>query len=273
MSIFEAIILGIVQGLTEFLPVSSTAHLRFVPDFFGWGDPGAPFSAVTQIGTLAAVLIYFRTDIGVFSRSFSQSLLRRDPFFNQEARLAWWMLFGTIPIAVIGLLLKNSIETSFRAMELVAFVLILFSFVFLIAEKQSGRNKILSQMNLKDSQLIGIAQALALLPGVSRSGATICAGLFLNYDRETAARFSFLLSIPAVALSGVYQLFKLRHEIAGAIGLPLLVATVVSGIVGFLSIAFLLKYLRQHSLNAFVIYRIAVGVLILLLLQFHIITY
>jgi undecaprenyl-diphosphatase len=271
MSLFEAVVLGIVQGLTEFLPVSSTAHLRIVPDLFGWGDPGAPFTAVTQIGTLAAVLLYFKGDILVYSKAFVQSLIRREPFFNRDARLAWWMLFGTIPIALIGLVLKDAIETSFRSLELVAAVLILFSFVFLLAEKISKRAKDLAQLNGKDSMLIGIAQALALLPGVSRSGATISAGMLLNYNRETAARFSFLLSIPAVALSGLYQLYKLRHALAGELGLALIIATAVAGIVGFLSIAFLLKYLRRHTLNIFVIYRVAVGALIILLLQFHII--
>ena len=269
MSIIEAIILGIVQGLTEFLPVSSTAHLRIVPDLFGWNDPGAPFTAVTQIGTLAAVLIYFRNDILVYTKAFAQCLLRREPFFSQDARLAWWMLFGTIPIAVIGLVLKDAIETSFRSMYLVAFVLIIFSFVFLLAEKLSKRAKDLAQLNGKDAMLIGLAQALALLPGVSRSGATISAGMMLNYTRETAARFSFLLSIPAVGLSGLYQLYKLRHVLAGELGLALVIATVVAGVVGFLSIAFLLQYLRKHTLNIFVIYRVAVGVLIILLLQFH----
>jgi len=169
MSLLEAFILGIVQGLTEFLPVSSTAHLRFVPDLFGWDDPGAPFSAVIQIGTLAAVLIYFRKDIADFSRAFLQSIVKREPFFSQDSRLAWWMLFGTIPVAVLGLLLKDFIETSFSAIELVAIVLILFSFVFLVAEKISKRIKELARFTFKDSQLIGLAQALALLPGVSRS--------------------------------------------------------------------------------------------------------
>lgn len=271
MSILEAVVLGIVQGLTEFLPVSSTAHLRIVPALLGWSDPGAAFTAVTQIGTLLAVLFYFRKDLMNMLRAFLKSLANKKPFETEDSRLAWYILFGTIPIAVLGLLLKHDIENGFRSLYVIACSLIGLALLLVLAEKISRRNRSLRQLNFIETQIIGLAQAVALVPGSSRSGTTITAGLFLNLTREGAARFSFLLSVPAVGLAGLYELYSLKDAIlAGQIGFPLLIATAVAGVVGFLSIDFLLKYLRSHSTYLFIWYRIAIGVLILVLLQAHV---
>ncbi len=267
MSLLEAVVLGIVQGLTEFLPVSSTAHLRIVPALLGWNDPGAAFTAVTQIGTLLAVFVYFRRDIAELSAAFARSLITLKPFGTQESRMAWWILFGTLPIGIFGLLFKDFIETDFRSLTVIAVSLIALAVLLSIAERAGKRRRTLAEMKLIDTQAIGLAQALALIPGASRSGTTITAGLFLNLKREDAARFSFLLSIPAITLSGLYQLYQLRSQLAGEFGIALLVAVVVSGIVGYLSIGFLLRYLRSHSTWLFIGYRIALGIVILILLS------
>ncbi|MFZ1729244.1 MAG: undecaprenyl-diphosphate phosphatase [Bacteroidota bacterium] len=267
MNLFEAVVLGIVQGLTEFLPISSTAHLRIIPAFVGWEDPGAAFTAVTQIGTLIAVFIFFRSDILSLSRAFTRSVLALKPFETQESRMAWWILLGTIPIGVLGLIFKDLIETEFRSLIVIAISLIVLALLLAVAEKIGKRNRTLEKMSLFDTQLIGFAQALALIPGASRSGTTITAGLFLNINREDAARFSFLLSIPAITLSGLYQLYKLHDVLAGEFGIALLVAVVVSGVVGYFSIEFLLRYLRTHSTWLFIIYRIALGSIILIMIS------
>ncbi|MBR9976939.1 MAG: undecaprenyl-diphosphatase UppP [Bacteroidetes bacterium] len=271
MSIFEAIVLGIVQGLTEFIPISSTAHLRIIPAFFGWDDPGAAFTAVSQIGTLIAVFIYFRKDISILSMAFTRSLVVMRPFATPESRMAWWILFGTIPIGVLGLLFKDLIETEFRSLTVIAISLIVLALLLGVAEWAGKRKRSASELNFLDVQLIGIAQAFALIPGGSRSGTTIMAGLFLNLKREDAARFSFLLGIPAITLSGLYQLYQLRSELLGDLGIALVINVVVSGIVGFLSIAFLLRYLRSHSTALFIVYRIALGIVILILISNYVI--
>ena len=261
MDAFQAIVLGIVQGLTEFLPVSSTAHLRIVPAFFGWDDPGAAFTAVVQLGTMAAVLIYFRADLWRIFIAWFRSL--RDPAArsNHDARLGWSIILGTIPIAVIGLALKDTIENEFRSLELIGAALFFFSFVMLRAEARSKRDRQIEDLTRRDGLLIGLAQALALVPGVSRSGSTISAGLFLDFNREAAARYSFLLSVPAVVLSG---LFELRHvgDGGGAGVGPTIIATVLAFVVGYASIAFLLRYLVDHSIRIFAAYRIGLGILV-----------
>ena len=266
MSLLEAIVLGIVQGLTEFIPISSTAHLRIVPALAGWDDPGAAFTAVTQIGTLAAVFVYFRKDIASLGGAFLHSLLRFRPFETRESSVAWWIMFGTIPIGMFGLMFKDIIETGFRSLYVISGSLIVLALILALAERAGRRARDISSMTLTDTLIIGVAQALALIPGSSRSGTTITAGLFLNLKREDAARFSFLLGIPAITLSGLYQLWELRAALAGDLGLALLVSIVVSGIVGYLSIEFLLRYLRSHSTWLFIVYRIALGALILILL-------
>jgi len=272
MGILEAIVLGIVQGLTEFLPVSSTAHLRIVPALLGWDDPGAAFTAVTQIGTLVAVLIYFRDDILKLTIAWIESLLSRQPWKTPESTQAWYIAFGTIPIVFFGLLLKSFIESEFRSLYVIAGTLIALALLFVVAEKDSTLNRDLKSLTMGETVIIGFAQAIALIPGSSRSGTTITAGLFLNLNREAAARFSFLLSIPAVALSGLYQLYKMHRDVmSGEIGLPLIVATVVAGIVGWWSIDVLLKYLRTHSTWVFIVYRIALGILLIVLIGMQVV--
>jgi undecaprenyl-diphosphatase len=261
----QAIVLGIVQGLTEFLPVSSSAHLRIVPAIFGWEDPGAAFTAVVQLGTMAAVLLYFRRDLWKIAAAWVRSVLARERSpQDPDARMGWYIILGTIPIAILGLAFKDQIENEFRTLELIGSALILFSFVMLWAEAVSRRDRDMSQLTRRDGLIIGCAQALALVPGVSRSGATISAGLFLNFDRTAAARYSFLLSVPAVVLSG---LFELRHvgEGGGAPAGATALATLLAFITGYLSIAFLLRYLVHHSIGVFAAYRIVVGTLVLVL--------
>jgi undecaprenyl-diphosphatase len=265
MDAAQAIVLGIVQGLTEFLPISSTAHLRLVPAFFGWEDPGAAFTAVVQLGTMAAVLVYFRNELWAIASSWVRSVLARERTpQDPDARLGWYIILGTIPIAVLGLAFKDTIEHQFRTLELIGAALMVFSLVMLRAEAVSRRDRELSDLTRRDGILIGCAQALALVPGVSRSGATISAGLLLNFDRTTAARYSFVLSVPAVVLSG---LFELRHvgEGGGAPAGATALATLLAFVVGYASIAFLLRYLVRHSIGVFAGYRLVVGAVVILL--------
>ena len=267
MDLFQAIVLGIVQGLTEFLPISSSGHLRIVPAFAGWEDPGAAFTAVIQLGTMAAVVLYFREDLIRIARAWIASL--RDPSRRSEldARLGWYLIVGTIPIVIFGVLFSHEIETGARDLYLIGTTLILLGIVLLIAEKVSRRDRDLSTITRRDAIVVGFAQALALIPGVSRSGATITAGLFLGMDRVSAARFSFLLSIPAVVLSGVYELRDVVGGSAeGAAGVgPTAVATVFAFISGYVSIAFLLKFLTTHTTGVFVAYRVVLGAAVLVL--------
>jgi undecaprenyl-diphosphatase len=263
MNALEAIVLGLVQGLTEFLPISSSGHLRIVPAFFGWDDPGAAFTAVIQLGTMAAVLLYFRADLWRIAVSWLRSL--RDPSVRGDidARMGWYIILGTIPIGVLGLAFKDPIETEFRSLELIGTTLIVFGLVMLGAEAVSRRDRPLREITARDGLLIGLAQALALVPGVSRSGATISAGLLLNFDRAAAARYSFLLSVPAVVLSG---LFELRH--AGEGNLPIgatAIATLLAFVTGYASIAFLLRWLARHSIAVFVGYRVVLGAIVIVL--------
>jgi undecaprenyl-diphosphatase len=263
MNAVQAIVLGIVQGLTEFLPISSSAHLRIVPALFAWGDPGAAFTAVIQLGTMAAVLLYFRADLWRIATAWLRSL--RDPSSRGDfdARMGWYIILGTIPISVLGLAFKDPIETKFRNLELIGTTLIVFGLLMLASEAVSRRDRPLREINVRDGWFIGFAQALALVPGVSRSGATISAGLLRNFDRAAAARYSFLLSVPAVVLSG---LFELRH--AGEGNLPVgatALATLLAFVTGYASIAFLLRYLARHSIAVFVAYRVVLGVMVLAL--------
>jgi undecaprenyl-diphosphatase len=267
LDLFQAIVLGIVQGLTEFLPISSSGHLRIVPAFAGWEDPGAAFTAVIQLGTMAAVVLYFREDLLRIARAWLAAL--RDPSRRSEldARLGWYLILGTVPIVIFGVAFKDQIENGARDLYLIGTTLIVLGLVLLAAEKVSRRDRDLSSITRRDAVVIGFAQALALIPGVSRSGATITAGLFLGMDRVSAARFSFLLSIPAVVLSGLYELKDVVNGSAeGAAGLgPTAVATVLAFISGYLSIAFLLKFLTTHTTGVFVAYRIVLGAAVLAL--------
>jgi undecaprenyl-diphosphatase len=267
VSVLEAIVLGITQGLTEFLPISSTAHLRIVPAFAGWEDPGAAFTAVTQLGTMAAVLLYFRSDLWRIARAWLHSLRDRSARRDTDARLGWYILLGTIPIGIFGLAFKDQIETGARDLYLIATALIVLGLVLLVAEKVGTRERSIEQLTTRDGVALGFAQALALVPGVSRSGATITAGLFLGLDRPSAARFSFLLSVPAVVLSGLLELSSIasgeegQQVGAGALAL----ATVLAFVSGYAAIAFLLRFLATHSTVVFVVYRVALGILVLAL--------
>ena len=267
MSILEAIVLGILQGLTEFLPISSSGHLRIVPAFFGWEDPGAEFTAIVQLGTMAAELLFFRLDLWNIGRNWFGSLRRPELRSTLEARMGWYLIFATIPISILGLLFEDDIETELRALEIIGTTLILLGLVLLVADRVGKRERGIRDLTLRDGLVMGLAQSLALIPGVSRSGATITAGLFLGLDRAAAARFSFLLSIPAVVLSGLYQLASfITGDIHGDSGAgALIVATLLAFAFGYAAISFLLRYLANHSMLIFVAYRVVLGVVVLAL--------
>ena len=267
MGWFEAVVLGLVQGLTEFLPISSSAHLRIVGTAFGWDDPGAAFTAITQIGTEAAVVLYFRRDIARIISAWALSLVgkrKNDP----DARLGWLIIIGSIPIVVLGLLFQDSIETTLRDLRIVATALIAFSLILYWADRVGAKKRELNQLTIGHGIAYGLAQAMALVPGVSRSGGTITMGLFLGYTREAAARYSFLLAIPAVLGSGLFQAYEaLTGDVAGegvAWG-PTIVATVIAFAVGLSVIAWLLRYLNRGSFTPFVVYRVVLGLTVLAL--------
>lgn len=263
----QAIVYGIVQGLTEFLPISSTAHLRLVPAVFGWSDPGAAYSAVIQIGTVLAVIIYFRRECASLLRAFFAGLAAKDPMANPDSRMAWYIVAGTLPIAIFGVAFKKLIEGEARALWVVTLSLLVFGVLLLAAELVSKKQKDTSSIGWKESQIIGAAQALALLPGASRSGVTITAGLLLGLNREAAARFSFLLSIPAVTAAGLFELKHILMHGTGGVGLgALALATAVSFAAGYACIEFLLRFLRTRSTIPFSIYRIALAALVLVTL-------
>ena len=266
MNLLQAIVYGIVQGLTEFLPISSNAHLRLVPELFGWTDPGAAFTAVIQLGTTAAVLIYFRREIAAAFRGFVGSLRTGDRS-SHDAKVGWGVLYGTIPIVVLGLVLKKPIETTFRSLWFIAVSFIVMGGVMLFAEAAGKRTRGLESATVDDGVKIGLWQCLALIPGMSRSGSTISGGLFADFDHVAAARFSFLLGIPSIAGAGLYEAFKERKAVlaGGQLG-PTLVATAVSFVVGYLSIAWLLGFLQKRGIKPFVAYRVALGVVLLVLL-------
>ncbi|MFH8444621.1 undecaprenyl-diphosphate phosphatase [Streptomyces sp. NPDC018026] len=276
MSWFESLVLGLVQGLTEFLPVSSSAHLRLTAAFSGWHDPGAAFTAITQIGTEAAVLIYFRKDIGriiaAWTRSLTDKSMRHDP----DARMGWLVIVGSIPIGVLGLTLKDQIEGPFRDLRITATMLIVVGVIIGIADRMAARDekggrhrtpqqrKELENLGVRDGLIYGLCQAAALIPGVSRSGATISGGLFMGYRREAAARYSFLLAIPAVLASGVFELKDAMESDHVSWG-PTLFATVIAFATGYVVIAWFMKFISTKSFMPFVWYRIALGIVIIAL--------
>ncbi|MCX6148145.1 MAG: undecaprenyl-diphosphatase UppP [Candidatus Kapabacteria bacterium] len=278
MNLIKAIILGIIQGLTEFIPISSTAHLTIAGKLMGLIDPAHPenwtaFIAVLQLGTLVSVLIFFAKDIktisiGTIKETISQkgNLMK----MTHDAKMGWYVILGTIPIVTIGLGLKKVIEGNITKEPLViATSLIVLAIILFFADKYAKLERGMDKLNLKDALIIGLSQCLALFPGASRSGSTIMAGLFLGINREAAARFSFLLSIPAILGSG---LLELRHAIPNLQSgdlINLFIATLVSGVVGYVSISFLLKYLRTHNTIIFVIYRIIFGLIIVTLVTQH----
>ena len=265
MSYLEAIFLGVLQGLTEFLPISSSAHLAIFPQLFGFDDPGASFTAVTQIGTEVAVLLFFWRDIVRIIKAWAIALVRKDRRGDLDARMGWYIIVGTLPIAVVGFLFQDTIKTTFRSLWLIAIMLIVFGLILGIADRINVGEKLEGDLTLKDSLLYGLGQMLALIPGVSRSGATISVGLFRGYRRDVATRYAFLLAIPAVLASGLSQLNDV--SLAASPGLPkTLVATLVAFVVGYVTIGWLLKYLRTRSYLPFVVYRVALGSLVLILL-------
>jgi undecaprenyl-diphosphatase len=265
LSWLQAIVLGISQGLTEFLPISSTAHTLIVSRLLGWPDPGAAFTAVTQVGTELAVVIYFRKDIARILRAWTSSLVKPDLRSDPDAKMGWYVIIGTIPIGVAGLAFKSSIETTARNLWLVAASLIVMGILLGLADRYARHTKSETELNTKSAVLFGFGQALALIPGVSRSGATITAGLAMGFKRDVAARYSFLLAIPAVFASAALT----AGDIAGDdfVNWPAtLVATAIAFVVGYFVIAGLMKYLQTRTFLPFVIYRIALGLLLVFLL-------
>ncbi len=259
MGLLEAIVLGLVQGVTEFLPISSTAHLRIVPELLGWGDPGAAFSAVIQLGTVAAVLIYFRRDLLQLTLAALRSLANRRPLETTESRLAWFVVLGTIPIGVVGLLFKRVIETELRSLYVISGALVGLAVVLWFVERAASHRRTLEEMTLRDGLFVGLWQCLALIPGASRSGTTITGGLSLGFRREDAARYSFLLSIPATTLAGVFELKHLLEATDRPATAALVTGTLVAFASGMAAIAGLLRYLRTRTMAVFVVYRLLLG--------------
>lgn len=266
MSWFEAVVYGVVQALTEFLPISSTAHVRLVAAFAGWDDPGAAFTAVSQLGTLAAVLVYFRRDIWSITRMWTRSLYRPELRGDLDARMGWYVILGTVPIGVLGFVFQDTIENTFRSLWLIAAMLVGFGLVIGYADARARNLKPVESLTLRDGLLYGCAQALALVPGVSRSGGTISAGLLMGYRREAAARYSFLLSIPAVLVSGLFELKDVGGAAHQVEWIPTLIATVVAFGSGVAVIVYFLRYVSTHSFLPFVVYRIILGLVLVGLL-------
>jgi undecaprenyl-diphosphatase len=272
VSILHALILGIVQGATEFLPVSSTAHMRILPALLHWEDPGAAFSAIVQLGPIAAIITYFRKDLAKYIAGILRSVKAKTlfPEGDIDARLGWYTILGTIPFAIAGKLLEKHVDSTFRSLNIVGFCLIALALVLLVAERVSRRDTPLERLKFGPAMAVGCSQILALIPGASRSGCTITTGLLVGLDREAAARYSFLLSIPAITLAGVYKLYKVvsTTHLGGEV-VPYLIGTVVAGIVAYVVVRWLLGYLGEenHTTAPFIIYRIILGIAILVLVR------
>lgn len=268
MSILEAIVLGLVQGLTEFIPISSTGHLKIVPELLGWGDPGAAASAVIQFGTILAVIIYFFRDIIRLTIGFFRGLWLRKPFGDDDSREAWYVIFATIPVIVLGVLLKDLIHGVFRSTWVITFQLIFIAVLMQVAEAYARRGgfRTREDFNAKDAWIMGFGQCIALVPGSSRSGSTIMTALFRRITHDYAARFSFLMSIPAITAAGVFELISEKEHLATIGTTPILVAIVVAFISGWASIFFLLRYLRSHTTHVFIYYRYVLGAVLAVLL-------
>ncbi len=269
MDLLTAIVLGLVQGLTEFLPISSSAHVSIVGRLMGAEDPGAAFTAISQLGTEAAVLVYFWRDIVRIVRAWCASLVGRVPRRDPDALLGWWVIVGTVPIGVLGLLLQDWIEAEFRSLWITATMLLVFAFVILAAERYGRQRRELTEMTWRHGLFFGLWQALALVPGVSRSGGTIAGGLFMGYTREAAARYSFLLAIPAVLASGGLQLVKVVSGDASGSGTAwgsIIVATVLAFVVGYAVIAWFMRYITTHTFTPFMVYRIVLALVLFALL-------
>lgn len=267
MSWFDAIVLGIVQGLTEFLPISSSGHLRIVAAFSGWPDPGAAFTAVSQIGTELAVLIYFRKDVWNILSTWTRSLVDRELRRDINARMGWYVILGSLPIGIAGLLFEEQIAEPFRDLRLIALTLIVFGVILGVVDRATRKHRELTDLNMQRGLIFGLFQMLALVPGVSRSGATVTGGMLLGFKREAAARYAFLLAMPAVFASGVYKLKDIGGEqYAGA--WATIIGTVVAFVVGYAVIAWFMRFISTNSFMPFVYYRVALGILILSLVSF-----
>ncbi|MGK5091881.1 undecaprenyl-diphosphatase UppP [Deltaproteobacteria bacterium TL4] len=267
MTWFQAAILGLVQGLTEFLPISSTAHLRIIPLLAGWEDPGTAFSAVIQLGTLVAVILYFREEVLDLIVAAIQSLLKRNLLMSNDSKLAWAIALGTIPVVVLGLSFKDFIENEARGLHLVGTSLIVLGILLYLAEKFSVQRLTTDELDIKRIQVIGLCQALALIPGCSRSGSTLMGGFLVGLNREHAARFSFLLGLPAIAGSGLFELLALvKHGLGGEGVWNICIGITTAFVSGYLTIGLLLAFLKRFGTLAFVIYRIILGTCILVFL-------
>lgn len=266
VSWLEAIILGIVQGLTEFLPVSSSAHLLIVGQlFFDGRDPGAAFTAVSQIGTEMAVIVYFAKDIGRIISKWFRALVGRVPQSDPDVRMGWMVIVGSIPIGILGVLFEDAIDSGLRNLWITATMLAGVAIVLAIADRVAKNERTLDRLTWRHAIFFGLWQALALIPGVSRSGATISGGLFMGYRREAAARYAFLLAVPAVMISGLYKLKDIGGDATAAWG-PTILATGIAFVIGYAVIAWLLRYVASHTFTVFVIYRLAVAALLIGLL-------
>ena len=272
MTFIQAILLGLLQGLTEFLPVSSTAHMAIVPQLFGMDDPGAAFSAIVQLGPIVAIIAYFRGEISRYWKGIVRTKSPKNiPVSDIDARLGWYTLIGTIPMVIFGVLLEKKVDTQFRQMYVIAFSLIALALVLVYAEAVGKKSRSLKTVTLQDSLFIGFAQVLALVPGASRSGVTITAGLFKGLDRESAAKFSFLLSIPAITGAGLFKIFRVvthDHSLGGHL-VPYLLSAVVAGFVAYAVVNWFLGFMKEHSTRGFIIYRIVLGIAVIVLVQMH----
>ncbi|KAA0224726.1 undecaprenyl-diphosphatase UppP [Fimbriimonadia bacterium ATM] len=268
MHILEALILGIVQGLTEFLPVSSTAHVELARGLMDWPSKelGAPFTAVIQLGTLLAVFVYFRRDIVRTVRLWTRGLVSKDGRDTPEYRLGWAVFIGTLPIVFCALLFQDQIESTLRSMSVIALSLIALALLLWVAEMTASHRREMHTVRWWDGLVVGLFQAMALVPGVSRSGSTITGALFLGFDRATAARLSFLLSFPSILLAGVYEAVKFRADLLSAGLVEVVVATAAAFFVGWATIEGLLRFLRTHTTAVFIVYRVALGIGLLILL-------
>lgn len=268
----QAAVLGLLQGLTEFLPISSSAHLRIFPELFGWEDPGAAFTAVSQIGTEVAVLLYFRHDIWRIGNAWVRSLFRPELRGHLDSRMGWYVIIGSIPVVILGLTLEDLIDREFRSLWVVAVMLIAMGLVLGAADRWGSMRRTTDDLRLRDAVLMGLAQSAALVPGVSRSGATISMGRVLGLDRAAATRFAFLLAIPAVVGAGVYKL----KDVSGSTNPygwgPTIFATAIAFVVGYAAIAWLLRYVSTRSYTPFVVYRVVLGVAVLGLLTGGVLT-
>ncbi|SBS78057.1 Undecaprenyl-diphosphatase [uncultured Mycobacterium sp.] len=269
MSWLQVVVLSIVQGLTEFLPISSSSHLAIVSRVFFTGDAGASFTAVSQLGTEVAVLAYFGRDIGRILKAWFNGLFVKSHRDNVDYRMGWYVIIGTLPIVVLGVAFKEAIRGEVRNLWVIATAMLVFSAVIAVAEYVGKQTRHVEQLTWKDGLLVGLAQCLALVPGVSRSGSTISAGLFLGLDRELAARFGFLLGIPAVLASGLFSLPDAFHPVTegmSATGAQLLVSVVIAFVVGYAAIAWLLRFVATHAMYWFVGYRVVLALVVMGLL-------